>query len=136
MDYPLENIFSDIFIPGDRNFMVTYDGTMWAMNGVFLGNVIGSNIIGGRINGAEIGIGDVLEKDDWENMYVPLGFGDWGELKSPQLQRAEVANGLDGIFSQFQKTAHILNDGTALFRTVFIFGGEIHLGTFHVLGRR
>ncbi len=44
-----EEVFRELYIPGDRNFMVTYDGTLWAMNGVFMGNVIGSNILGGRI---------------------------------------------------------------------------------------
>ncbi|DAT81250.1 MAG TPA: hypothetical protein [Caudoviricetes sp.] len=52
-----DNVFMDLSIPGDRNFMVTYDGTLWAMNGIFLGVIIGSNIVGGRIQGAEIGIG-------------------------------------------------------------------------------
>ena len=45
--------------------MVTYDGTLWAMNGVFMGAVIGSNIIGGRIQGAEIGIGHNPNPDEW-----------------------------------------------------------------------
>jgi len=44
-----ESIFKELRIPGNRNFMVTYDGTLWAMNGVFMGAIIGSNIIGGRI---------------------------------------------------------------------------------------
>lgn len=57
-----EKIFKEFYIPGDRNFMVTYDGTMWAMNGVFMGNVIGSNIVGGRVQGVEIGIGCTVKE--------------------------------------------------------------------------
>lgn len=138
MDYPLEEIFRDLYIPGNRNFLVTYDGTMWAMNGVFLGNIIGSNIIGGRINGAEIGIGKVLPNNVWDNFYFPEKLGNWGECEAPTLQYFTEMTGnssLKEILRKFQKVSHILPDGSALFKEVYIFGGEIHLGTFHIIGK-
>lgn len=69
-----ENVFKTLKIPGDRNFMVTYDGTLWAMNGNFMGNIIGSNIIGGKIQGAEIGLGiknlNSSEYKGLDNQYI------------------------------------------------------------------
>jgi len=44
----VQAIFGSLHIPGFRNFLVTYDGTMWARNAVVQGNLIGSNIIAGR----------------------------------------------------------------------------------------
>lgn len=49
-----EDVMKNMEVPGNRNFMVTYDGTMWCMNGVFMGNVVGSNIVGGSIIGGDL----------------------------------------------------------------------------------
>lgn len=142
LDYPLEKLFKDIYIPGDRNFMVTYDGTMWAMNGVFLGNVIGSNIIGGRINGAQIGIGDNLTKKDFDKSYWIAGLGDWGTLCPPEVVRGDnlswyygLNRAVTGLRENFQKVSQINPTGDSLFKRIFMMGGEIHVGTFHILGR-
>lgn len=62
--------------------MVTYDGTLWAMNGVFMGNVIGSNFVGGRIQGSEIGIGGGIDKDGY-HWYQVKRLCDWPPLKAP-----------------------------------------------------
>jgi hypothetical protein len=53
----LREVLRDIKIPGNRNFLVTYDGSLWAMNATIVGNIIGSNIMGGSIIGAELHIG-------------------------------------------------------------------------------
>lgn len=135
LDYDLADLFSEMFIPGDRNFMVTYDGTMWAMNGVFLGNVIGSNIIGGRLNGTQIGIGSNLSPKDWENSFWLQDYGDWGRLRSPSVMYGAESSEVKKLRQYFTRNAQINEDGVSLFTKIFIMGGEIHLGTFHILGK-
>jgi hypothetical protein len=79
----MENVLTDIKIPGNRNFLVTYDGSLWAMNATIKGNIIGSNIMGGTIAGAEIRIGyangissrirhRVVSGDEWVNLIAPV----------------------------------------------------------------
>jgi hypothetical protein len=73
-----------MFIPGDRNFLVTYDGTLWAMNAVIMGNVIGSSIIGGQIVGSRIAIG--LEPSNTYSTYIYNQVGavdNWPQLVAP-----------------------------------------------------
>lgn len=136
IDANLEQIYREMYIPGDRNFMVTYDGTMWAMNGVFMGNILGSNIIGGRMVGTEIGIGDPIEVGDLDGFTLPQK-SNWGEMKSAELKRLDEMGRNDQLidfFEQIKRKSHILPNGRAAFKEVFIYGGEIHLGTFHILG--
>lgn len=132
--YPLEDIFKQLYIPGDRNFMVTYDGTLWAMNGIFMGNIIGSNIIGGRINGAEIGIGDLLDQNELGNMLWPTSIGDWGELAPAVMVPARDTDAYID-FGFVDKTYQVSPDGTVFMKEAVIYGGDIHIGTFHILGR-
>lgn len=66
-----------IEIPGNRRFLVTYDGTMYALNAFIKGNLISSNIIGSQFfNGS--GTFAVTEKgnlgiglgENWKETYV------------------------------------------------------------------
>lgn len=123
-DYDLDEIFSDLFIPGDRNFLVTYDGTMWAMNGVFLGNILGSNIIGGRIRGAEIGIGDKPEEGK-KMLVTSTSYDDWQRLVPPILEPSQEV---------YPTQFYVGADGTVFCNRIFITGGSLHLGRFHVIG--
>jgi len=79
------DVMSNLWIPGNRNFLVTYDGTLWAMNANIMGNVIGSNILGGRIQGGEIGIG--VPKNGGNAPYTFYEITDrdcgWSSLKPP-----------------------------------------------------
>lgn len=141
LDYSLDEIFKEMYIPGDRNFMVTYDGTMWAMNGVFLGNVIGSNIIGGRLNGTEIGIGRNLKPEEWANSLWLKHYGNWGYLWGPSVKygKNKITEKWDDdvqkIRRSFIRTSQINADGSALFKKIYVLGGEVHIGTFHILGK-
>lgn len=121
-----EKIFNEIFIPGDRNFMVTYDGTMWAMNGVFLGNIIGSNIVGGRIQGSEIGLGE--PRDGEVKVYTPdlSNFCGWDALIPPKLMEYDFAMHVPGQF-------YADNSGRLFASKLFITGGGIDLGSFHIV---
>lgn len=123
-----EDVFQDLFIPGDRNFMVTYDGTLWAMNGVFLGNVIGSNIIGGRIQGAEIGIGD-RDNVDFDSIRVLDEDCNWQDLKPPTTKGLDQDQ-IDSIYGT--STTH--SDGTQIASKLYLWGGQIDLGSFHIKG--
>lgn len=123
-----EDVFRELTIPGDRNFMVTYDGTLWAMNGVFMGNVIGSNIIGGRLQGVEMGIGDPKEII-WENVQVIDSQCDWKLLKAPITKTVdkEIQESANGQFS-------VDPYGNVIAKSISIYGGSIDLGTFHIVG--
>lgn len=129
-DASLEDIFKDLYIPGDRNFMVTYDGTMWAMNGVFLGNVIGSNIIGGRMRGVEIGIGD-KPLVDTRDIKIPDNDENWSQLQPPTKVFLYIKH---PEYEDIPTNAFIDRKGNALFKNVAIFGGCIHIGSFHIMG--
>lgn len=123
-----EEVFRELYIPGDRNFMVTYDGTLWAMNGVFMGNVIGSNILGGRIQGAELGIGKPQEID-WSKVRVIDSLCDWHNLLMPISRNLteEEEKRANGAFS-------VDTDGNVICRNIAIYGGSVDLGTFHIIG--
>ena len=135
----LDRVFTDLYVPGERNFMVTYDGTLWAMNGVFMGNVISSNIIGGRIQGGEIGIGsdpgkqfaifhgwELTGKDDWIRFSPPQLREYWGDWTS-----IHFANGRGVPPHAF----FVDVDGNVTAKSIRIYGGSLHLNTFHILGQ-
>lgn len=125
-----KTVFRNLWIPGDRNFMVTYDGTLWAMNGVFMGNVIGSNILGGRLQGVEMGIGDPKDVKV-ENIWVVDEETSclWSQLEPAKTRRLRDDE-IEGIFGAF--TVH--NDGTVIANKLMLWGGQIDLGSFHILG--
>lgn len=134
-----ERIYEEFYIPGDRNFMVTYDGTLWAMNGVFVGNVIGSNIVGGRLQGCEIGIGCTVKEDymyqyitdpcDWRPLEAPVY--EW--VTDPTMNHVKIQSncagqgGVPGFY--------IDKYGNAAASSMRIFGGSIDIGTFHIKGK-
>lgn len=128
-----DDVFKQLNIPGDRNFMVTYDGTLWAMNGIFMGVVIGSNIVGGRIQGSEIGIGNRL--DQYEDIYVispeyGINRCDWADLKSPVDEKVR----LEDILETPDVAFYVDRTGSVVAREIKIYGGRIDMGRFHILG--
>lgn len=131
-----KTMWTEFYIPGNRNFMVTYDGTMWAMNGVFMGNVLGSNFVGGRIQGSEIGIG-FEGGDEGYNFYEVVQGDQWPPLIGPRQQRR---NAQDTNRGEFDKDGEIIprfyvdRFGNMNCATANIFGGRIDIGSFHVLG--
>lgn len=121
-------VLSKTWIPGDRNFMITYDGTLWAMNGVFLGNVIGSNIVGGRIQGVEMGVGEM--SDDYQYWTFSNTRADtWKWLQPPALVRhGTIRNrSSNGKFS-------VDPEGNVIAASLTLVGGQIDLGSFHIRG--
>lgn len=131
--YGFEDVLRQTFIPGDRNFMVTYDGTLWAMNGVFMGNVIGSNIVGGRIQGAEIGIGTA------DGDYANYDYLEITEKCNWQLLQAPVQEWASDIYDEEEDwkapTAFYVNSqGEVWAKSLRIYGGLINIGSFHILG--
>lgn len=126
-----DTVFEDLYIPGDRNFMVTYDGTLWAMNGVFMGNVIGSNIIGGRLQAVELGVGSLEDVDiDDIRVYDEDSECDWDNLVPPRTRplRQDEIEGFFGAFS-------VHTDGSVIANNLTIYGGSIDLGSFHIIGK-
>ncbi len=131
-----EKIFNELYIPGDRNFMVTYDGTLWAMNGVFMGNVIGSNIVGGRIQGVEIGIGCTV-KEAYQYQHI-LDHCEWPPLRAPSYEWISDPR-MDNVMLQNCEEGvpafYIDKYGNAAASSMRIFGGSIDIGTFHIKGK-
>ena len=135
-----DNVFMDLSIPGDRNFMVTYDGTLWAMNGIFLGVIIGSNIVGGRIQGAEIGIGH--RPSHYEKTYVMDE--DYGAKKDCEFTQLEAPydalrpideNGTPGKCEKGQGLGfYVDTEGNVIANSMKIYGGSIYIGRFHIMG--
>lgn len=109
-------------VPGNRNFMVTYDGTMWCMNGVFMGNVVGSNIVGGSIIGGDLQIGVMLDGSTYYKVNDPC---DWNKLLAPTQTPVPIPPGAASI---------IQPDGSAMFSAITIYNGNINIGGFHVIG--
>lgn len=137
IDYDeFENVFRELSIPGNRNFLVTYDGTLWAMNGVFMGAVIGSNIIGGRIQGAEIGIGRTL--DDFEEQEIFVKFDDtickWEKLIPPKVE-SQMVKRLKPWRNSKGRVFTVDSDGNVGASSMKISGGSIDIGTFHIIGK-
>lgn len=130
-----ERILRDLYIPGDRNFMVTYDGTMWAMNAIVIGNIIGSNIIGGRLQGAEIGIGGSI-REDYQFQYIDTECN-WPPLEAP-LYHWDQDPLLGGVrIEKGCKVPAFYVDklGNVSASSMRIFGGSIDIGTFHIRGK-
>lgn len=148
-----EDVFKTLNIPGDRNFMVTYDGTLWAMNGIFMGVLIGSNIIGGRIQGAEIGIGHRPPK--YKKTWVIKRNGKDGEideenkdchydqLLAPWDWKRDIDdNGTPGHCIDPETGEdkgqglgfYVDQEGNVIANSIKIYGGSIDIGRFHIVG--
>jgi len=118
----------DLESPGQRNFLVTYDGTLWAMNAIIKGNIISSNIIGGSIYGAEIGIGNDNTTALYEDYRIEA-LDDFIQLKAPKEKKYINNTG------ETAPTAFYVNtNGEVWARAMNIYGGQIHIGHFHILG--
>lgn len=130
-----QSIWQEFYIPGNRNFMVTYDGTLWAMNGVFMGNVIGSNFVGGRIQGSEIGIGGGINKDGYY-WYQVKRLCDWPPLAAPAQERANSRDVNHGEIADDEPIPNFYVDrfGNMHCASARIYGGHIDIGSFHILG--
>lgn len=89
-----EDVMKNMEVPGNRNFMVTYDGTMWCMNGVFMGNVVGSNIVGGSIIGGDLQIGVMLDGSTYYKVNDPC---DWNKLLAPTQTPVPIPPGAASI---------------------------------------
>lgn len=130
-----DTMWEEFYIPGNRNFMVTYDGTLWAMNGVFMGNVIGSNFVGGRIQGSEIGIGTGQEDDGYQYDKVNSD-DDWPRLLAPTSIKQGSRDANNGMIDESEKVPRFWVDrfGNTSMATAHIRGGSIDIGSFHILG--
>jgi hypothetical protein len=136
-----DQVFSTLNIPGDRNFMVTYDGTLWAMNGIFMGVLIGSNIVGGRIQGAEIGIGHRPPHAD--ESYVMMHDEARQECEFKALLapfdalRPIDENGTPGECKKGKGLGFYVDpNGNVIANSIKIYGGSIDIGRFHIMGGR
>lgn len=117
-----EDVMKNMEVPGNRNFMVTYDGTMWCMNGVFMGNVVGSNIVGGSIIGGDLQIGMMTEGATY---YKVDSACEWPKLWAPTQTPVPIPPAAASI---------IKPNGAAMFSSVTIYNGNINIGGFHVIG--
>ncbi len=145
-------------IPGYRKFLVTYDGTMYAMNAFIKGNIIGSNIIASQFFNADgsyvvfengdLGIGPTTgSSSGWnetrvENPYSSLWSGEVPTSETVNVttyfdgDEESAANfenvGSDGLSNSF--AFFVANNGAVVCEKMHIGGGSINIGGFHVLG--
>lgn len=146
----ISNNVKELEIPGFRRFLVTYDGTLYAMNAFIKGNIIGSNIIGSQFfnddgsfaltEDGNLGVGG--NSTGWNiEKYVTAYAGRWsGQVPTWSTRGLEfhlnasdeqVAKGeyLDGRFNFF-----VSRTGKVLAKEIHIAGGSISIGDFHVIG--
>lgn len=143
------NNISDLEIPGYRRFLVTYDGTLYAMNAFIKGNIIGSNIIGSQYFNAE---GSYVVTEDG-NMGVGKGNGDWTEWvvnsgytslwsgQVPTRSPRQVSSWLNATVRNQRRdfvdggfAFYVSYDGTVICKDIHIAGGSLNIGNFHIIG--
>lgn len=102
-----DHLLNRLHIPGYRRFLVTYDGTMYAMNAFIKGNLIGSNIIGSQFfnwdgsfavterGNLGIGIstdgGELGHPGDWTASSVRGGFREAWSNRVPWIEEYPVS---------------------------------------------
>lgn len=137
-------------IPGFRRFLVTYDGTLYAMNAFIMGTIIGSNIIGSQFftdtgAGVMTNYGFYYGFGDTATVKEPLDKSDWSKraptvydrkvssfFKDPKTREEFEAMGnknRPGSGAQFALGI----DGTVVANKMHITGGSISVGSFHVI---
>lgn len=142
------NNISDLEIPGYRRFLVTYDGTLYAMNAFIKGNIIGSNIIGSQYFNAEgsfvvtedgnLGIGK--GNGDWTEWVVNNGYSSLWSANVPTRSPRPVSFWLDTIRNQRRDfidggfAFYVSYDGTVICKDIHIAGGSLNIGNFHIIG--
>lgn len=139
-------------IPGFRRFLVTYDGTLYAMNAFIMGTIMGSNIIGSRFftdTGAGVLTNNIFAfgPNGPNTMRIFDQPGEWSR-KIPTTKTQEpsrVFEHLPGTLSEFRQggtpgDTHgngfhfaVGTDGTVIANKLHITGGSISLGSFHVV---
>lgn len=124
-----KTVLRQLKIPGDRNFMITYDGTLWAMNGVFMGNVIGSNIVGGRFQGGEVGIGGRPNYSKYKEVFQSAD--NWKYLQAPYDESRPLT---DSFGRDIPHAFFVDANGNAFINNAVLYGGRIDVDGFHIDG--
>lgn len=150
----------DLEIPGYRKFLVTYDGTLYAMNAFIKGNIVGSNIIGSQFfnHDGSFGVDETGNLwagsgyHDFEEYFVS-NFGRWSSIRPEALDRAGVSDILlssndlwtnvkpnpiaAGVYNQVEAPFFVANDGRVFCQEIHISGSSsINIGGFHVVGNK
>lgn len=143
------NNINSLEIPGFRKFLVTYDGTLYAMNAFIKGNIVGSNIIGSQFFNADatfavtkdgnLGIGKGV--GDWLKEVVQSGYSIAWSARVPQVEQVNISTYLPTTKNQrsdFLKgdgfAFYVSNEGKVVCQDIHIGGGSIDIGNFHVIG--
>lgn len=137
-------------IPGFRRFLVTYDGTLYAMNAFIMGTIMGSNIIGSQFF-TDTGAGVITNYGLYFGFEGPptisqiSNVGTWSVTPPTTYQRLtsslfdqaqtrkefeDMGDGSAGSGSQFAVGV----DGTVVANKLHLTGGSISIGSFHVMG--
>lgn len=147
-------------IPGRRKFLVTYDGTLYALNAFIKGNIIGSNIIASNFYNSEGNFGMTEDGHMWagsgynifrENFVQDLGT--WSATQpteTPDMSVLDILNSSDRRFTSLSPNASaydvysqidgapffVANDGRVFCQEIHVSGdSSINIGGFHVLPR-
>lgn len=139
-------------IPGCRKFLVTYDGTLYAMNAFIKGNLVSSNIIGSQFfNGdgtfavtenGNLGIGkgdsSLYEWIVYEGEESTKDYKDRWSYTIPRLQAKYLENYFDSTsrpdFNSGNFNFFVSNKGVVTCKEIHIAGGSLDIGDFHIIG--
>lgn len=139
-------------IPGYRKFLVTYDGTLYAMNAFIKGNLVSSNIIGSQFfNGdgtfavtenGNLGIGkgdsSLYEWIVYEGEESTKDYKDRWSYTIPRLQAKYLENYFDSTsrpdFNSGNFNFFVSNKGVVTCKEIHIAGGSLDIGDFHIIG--
>jgi hypothetical protein len=139
-------------IPGFRRFLVTYDGTLYAMNAFIMGTIMGSNIIGSQFftdTGAGVITNYILGFGlEGPSTYTAMNTGGIWSYETPTVYyplTSSIFDGNPGTKAEFEQGGDgspgsgfnfaVGVDGTVVANRLHMTGGSISIGTFHVIGK-
>lgn len=148
-------------IPGARKFLVTYDGTLYALNAFIKGNIIGSNIIASNFYNSEGNFGMTEDGHMWAgsgyNVFSETfveDLGSWSPTRPTEtspMSALDILGTNDRRFTSLSPNASALdvysqidgapffvaNDGRVFCQEIHVSGdSSINIGGFHVLPRQ
>lgn len=140
----------DLEIPGYRKFLVTYDGTLYAMNAFIKGNLVSSNIIGSQFFNADgtfavtehgnLGIG---KGKNVKEEIVKSGYSKTWSYNIPTTRTVDAIKYLESDdsddfeaidYEQGKYAFYVSSSGKVICNEIHIAGGSLNIGNFHIIG--
>lgn len=153
------NSINRLEIPGNRKFLVTYDGTLYSMNAFIKGNIVGSNIIGSQFFNDDGSFGVTEEGHMYAGQgggpafeeYFVENYGEWsaeppsvggpydaGFILNTSDERYTALAPNDSALDVWEQINgspfFVANDGRVFCQEIHVSGqSSINIGGFHVV---